>query len=148
MPKIDFSTIEDAQDFTPLPDGQYHCQIHEVREVFTQNGDEMWKLTLKVIKGEFVDRYIFDNLVFSEAAMKRVKLICSQLGIDVSSQVDLTPELIKDRPCYVMVTTEEYEDNEGNIKQRNVVPFSGYEAAEDKVVSFAGSKEAEADIPF
>ena len=131
MPKIDFNHVDDVQDFSPLPDGQYLCRVAEVEEASTQYGDEMWKLRFVVESGPHRGRYIFDNMVFSDAALKRVKLICSRLGLDVSGELDVTPALIKGRTCYITVESEEYEDQEGNTKSRNVVPFAGYERAND-----------------
>ena len=147
MPKVDFSNVEDAQDFSPLPEGKYLCQLNDIEEASTQYNDEMWKLRLEVIDGEHAGRMLFDNLVFSKAAMKRVKLICSRLGLDVSGEVDLTPELLKGRKCYVSAVTEEYQDEEGRTKRRNVVPFAGYER-----ISEAGGEssddESEENLPF
>ena len=146
MPKIDFSKVDDVQDFSPLPDGKYLCRLSEIEESSTQYGDEMWKLRFEVIQGEHIGRFIFDNMVFSEAALKRVKLICSRLGLDVSGEIDLTPSLLEGRKCYVSVLTEEYEDNEGNIKKRNIVPFAGYERATD--TGDFPDDDSEEDLPF
>jgi hypothetical protein len=129
MPTIDFSKVEDAQDFSPIPDGEYLCRVHEVEKAVTQNGDEMFKLRFAVIEGEHIGRIIFDNMVFSKAALKRAKFICSNLGIDVLGKTEITPELLKDRRCYVSVITEEYEDDAGNTKKHSRVPFAGYKKA-------------------
>ena len=32
MPKIDFSKVDDVQDFSPLPDGKYLCKVSEIEE--------------------------------------------------------------------------------------------------------------------
>ena len=144
MPKIDFNTIEDAKDFSPLPEGKYSCKLAEIEEASTKNGDEMWKLRLEVVEGAHAGRYVFDNLVFSAAAMKRVKLICSRLGIDVSGEVNLTPAMLKGRPCRVTVATEEYEDNEGRRRKRNVVPFAGYDRVGDGKAPAASGEPAPA----
>ncbi len=147
MPKVNFSNVEDVQNFSPLPDGTYLSKLSEIEEATTQYGDELWKLRFEVIQGEYAGRIIFDNMVFSEAAMKRVKLICSRLGLDVAGELDITPGLLKDRKCYVSVLTEDYEDNEGSIKKRNVVPFAGYELVQ---ATGKGStkNESEDDLPF
>lgn len=145
MPKIDFNRVDDVQDFSPLPDGQYLCRVAEVEEAATQYGDEMWKLRFVVESGPHRGRYIFDNMVFSDAALKRVKLICSRLGLDVSGELDVTPALIKGRTCYITVESEEYEDQEGNTKWRNVVPFAGYERASDAPKSVSPAKESKGD---
>jgi single-stranded DNA-binding protein len=85
-----------------------------------------------------------------------VKLICSRLGLNVAGELDLTPALIKGRSCYVTVETEEYEDQEGNPKKRNVVPFAGYDradaapqAAAPKAEKTGGTEDdSEEDLPF
>ena len=143
MPKIDFSQIDDVKDFSPLPDGDYLCRLSEIEESTTQYDDELWKLKFEVAEGEYTGRYIFDNLVFSEAALKRVKLICSRLGLNVSGEIDLTPGMIEGRTCYLTVEIEEYEDSEGRIKKRNVVPFAGYERADGAETDTEESVEEE-----
>jgi hypothetical protein len=148
MPKVDFSRVDDVQDFSPLPDGKYLCEVSEIEETTTQYDDEMWKLKFEVAEGQHAGRFIFDNLVFSEAAMKRAKLICSRLGLDVSRELDLTPSLLKGRRCYISVLTEEYEDDEGRIKKRNVVPFAGYERADDAGAVGSGEDDNESSMPF
>ena len=130
MPKFNFDDIEDIEQFAPLPVGRYLCHVVEVEEARTKYGDEMWKLRLVVEAGPQRGRYIFDNLVFSDAAMKRVKLVCSRLGLDVAGEIDLEPSAIQGRRCYVTVGIEEYQDQEGTSRRRNVVPFAGYDSAE------------------
>jgi len=151
MPKIDFGHVDDVQDFSPVPAGKYLCRLVGLEEASTQNGDEMWKLRFEIIKGPHAGRLIFDNLVFSEAALKRVKLICSRLGLDVSKELDLTPELIKGRVAILTVDTEPYEDAEGRKKQRNTVPFAGYERASesDATPTDTGNEDdGEEHLPF
>ena len=64
------------------------------------------------------------------------------------------PNLIKDKACYITVETEDYEDQEGNTKKRNIVPFAGYERADiaDAEASVAGENsmedDSEDDLPF
>lgn len=131
MPRIDFTAVEDAQDFTPIPDGEYRCRVAEVEETATQMGDDMWNVELEVVEGEYAGRRIFDRLVFSDSALKRVKLVCRELGIDVSGEVDLVPETIRGRDCIVTVVTEEYENRNGETKRANRVPFTGYRSVGD-----------------
>jgi hypothetical protein len=127
MSVIDFSKIEDVDDFSPVPAGSYLVRVDEVKEATTQRGDEMWRLRYVIEQGAYSGRCIFDRLVFSEAALPRVKLICSRLGLDVSGELDLRPELIEGCSCVLSVEIDEYEDEEGGTKSRNVVPFAGYD---------------------
>jgi len=150
MPKIDFGHVDDVQDFSPVPAGKYLCRLSEIEEASTQHGDEMWKLRFEVVKGPYAGRFIFDNMVFSDAALKRAKLICSRLGLDVSKELDLTPELIKGRVAILTVDIQPYEDAEGRTKQRNTVPFAGYERASesDAAPTGAGEDDGEEHLPF
>lgn len=146
MLKVDFSRVDDLQDFSPLPDGKYLCRLSEIEEAITRYGDDLWKLKFEVVKGEFTGRFIFDNMVLSKAALKRAKFICSKLGINVTGECELTPELLKSRRCYISVLTEGYEDAEGRIKKRNTVPFAGYEYAGDEEATEETSEPD--DMPF
>ena len=67
-------------------------------------------------------------MVFSEKAMKRAKLICSRLGLDVTKALDLEPSMIQGRHAIVQVEIQPYTDNQtGKEKHRNSVPFAGYD---------------------
>jgi hypothetical protein len=139
MPKIDFSTIEDAKTFTPVPEGTYLAEVNSVEQTTTGKGNEMWKLKLKILEGEHAGRHLFDNLVFASAAMKRIKLVCSRLGLDTSGELDLTPAMLRGRAALVTVQIEEYVDDDGKERRRNRIPFDGYEAV---------GNASEEDAPF
>lgn len=126
MPEVDFTNVGDITVFTPLPEGQYHCKLVNIRMSFTQSGEELWRLRWMVTQGEYKNRFLFDNLVFSDAALKRVKLICSCLGIDTEGKVTIGRHTLIGKTCYVSVVIEEYEDSQGNVKSRNSVPYTGY----------------------
>ena len=148
MPKVDFTHVDDVQDFSPLPRGKYLCRLADIEEASTKYGDEMWKLKFEVAEGERAGRFVFDNLVFSDNAMKRVKLICSRLGLDVSGELDLTPDMLLGKVAVLTVEEEEYEDNEGRTKRRNTVPFAGYARASDVQATAGSGEEDEEGIPF
>ena len=133
----------------------YLCKLIHVEKAVTQHGDDMWKLRFKVVEDPYQGRFIFDNMVFSDAAIKRAKFICSRLGLDVSGELDLAPDLIRGQSCFITVETEEYEDRDGNTKKRNTVPFAGYERADATdvktlVTGDSGGTEddSEKDLPF
>jgi hypothetical protein len=130
MPQIDFTRVDDVQDFTPVPAGRYLVRVDEITERETQHGDDMWGLRHVILEGPHTDRYLFDNLVFSPAALPRLKLVCKAVGLNVSGQLDLTPQLVRGRTCLVTADIDEYEDEEGHTKTRNVIPFAGYAPAE------------------
>ena len=131
MPKIDFDKHEEPSDYSPIPEGEYLVEVEKVEERSTNAGDEMWSLTFAVVEGEYAGRKVWDNMVFSEAAMGRVKLICSRMGLSVKGEVDLKPSMLMGRRVIVDTYHEEYEDNDGNTKTKSSIPFAGYTRPED-----------------
>lgn len=152
MPKVNFPEVPDVQNFSPLPEGKYLCKLIEITESTTQYDDEMWKLRFKVIEGQYKGRIILDNLVFSEAALKRVKLICSRLGLDTTQEIDVTPGMLLKHKCYIDVEIQDYANEKGEPRKRNKVAFAGYELFEGEEESQEEENveeiEEEEDLPF
>lgn len=126
MPRVDFSTVSEIASFSPIPDGEYLCRLTDIETDLTRAGDEMWKMRLQVEGGEYDGRLLFDNLVFSAKAMSRVKLVCQCCEIDVSGELDLQPPLLLEKRFMVTTFQEEYEDDKGQTKIQNRIPFDGY----------------------
>jgi hypothetical protein len=126
MPRIDFNNVSETSDFAPIPDGEYTCRLIDIETDLTRAGDEMWKLRWEVESGEHTGRLLFDNLVFSQKALPRVKLVCFSCGLDVVGQVDLQPEMLLNRRAMVVTYQEEYQDDRGQAKVANRIPFDGY----------------------
>ena len=150
MPECDFSSVDDAQDFSPLPPGDYPCRLAAIDpNERTKAGDEMWNLRFVVKEGDYRGRLIFDRISFGEAALPRVKLLCSALGLDVAGKVNLEPELLIDREVLVTVENQSYFDRrEGKEKKSNKVVFAGYSSIENSSSSDAGVPEDDDDAPF
>ena len=163
MPRINFKKVDDVRESGPLPAGTYLCRLDDVEVDETRHGDEMWKLRFEVVAGPHERRCIWDNMVFSNTAMPRAKLICGCLGLDVTDTLDVTPETLLGRTCQVMVDIEDYEDQNGNPRRRNSVPFAGYKQTDNEEATGAGAHgvvpsdgngahaedvHAEDDIPF
>lgn len=132
MPLLNWDKYDEASGGRePLPDGSYLAELTSIEEKTTQNGDEMWRMDFTVqAPKELKGRHIFDNLVFSESAMGRAKLICRRLGLDVKGEMQLVPSMIKGHRAFITVTTEEYQAKDGTMRKRNAVPFAGYERAD------------------
>ena len=131
MPVVNFPEVDEAQDFSPLPEGEYLCGIASIdADKHTAAGDEMWELRLIVEDGDCRGRSLFDRISFGSAALPRVKLLCGQLGIDVTGSLDIQPELLIGRAVYVTVATQSYEDKRtGEEKKVSKVAFAGYRRA-------------------
>jgi hypothetical protein len=160
MPRVDFSQIPDANDFPVVPEGRYLCKLTSVLDtdkegqpIRSSGGHDQWKLHFTIVEGQNVGRLLFDQITFSPDGMKRLKLICSRLGIDVSGALDLTPSLIKDKNVYVNTVIETYQGKRGNK-----IPYDGYERVDGTqahahvpagaVASATGENLGEDDLPF
>lgn len=154
MPKVDFDKIDEMDDFSPVPEDSYVCELIDVKEDTTTTGGEMWKLKFKIVEGEYQGRYLFDNMVFSQEAAKRVKFICSRMGLKTQGNVNLTPDMLLHRRTIVNPVIEEYEDEHGKEKRRNKIPFAGYElyeavtAGTGAVPGANGSPFSKEKLPF
>lgn len=141
---------EEAQDYGPVPEGTYLCRVEKSEAATTRNGDDMWKLTMEVAEGRYKGRQIWDNVVFSEGAMPRAKLMCRCLGLDTEGETDIFPEDLKNRTAYVTVTVEDYVNRDGQNRQRNSVTYGGYMSADNAPPPQTNSSETNVDddIPF
>jgi hypothetical protein len=125
MVKINWNKIEDAKGGL-LPQGSYIFMVGNVEERHTKAGDDMWNLRLDCQTKDLEGKSVYDNLVFTEKALPRVKLACKAFGIDVSGEMDLTPAMLISHKAMVDVEVEDYETTAGGMKKRNIVPYAGY----------------------
>ncbi len=134
MPTVDFSNISDPAQSNLVPEGWQPCVIRDIDVRTTRNNDPLWALRFEVESGPHEGRAIWDNLVFSKAALPRLKSFCFAIGLDVSGEVDLTPDMIRGKSCRVLVKHEEYEG-----RQYISVAYDGFappEGVEDLDVPF------------
>ena len=153
-PEVNWDDAEDFDDFTPVPEGTYLCEAVDVEEKLSSGGNEMWNVRWEIIEGDCKGRIVFDNIVFSPKAMKRVKMIFKRLGLNTSGVDNPLPSNIIGKQIYVNVNIEDYESDNGITKQRNIVPYAGYTALsasskkESKSSDKKTTKKADDDLPF
>ena len=124
MPVVDFNEVDNPE---VIPKGKYPCVVAVAKLKKTKKGDEMFCLKLEVLTGEYKCTEIWDNLIFSKAAMPRVKQFCTAVGIDTDGVIDITSEMITGQMCLVNVVEE--TDNFGQAK--NSVDWDGYNKLQD-----------------
>jgi len=131
---LDFDALEKVSDYVTVPAGVYLCEITDVRESTTRNGDERWGLRLVIAEGEFCGRQAaWDSLVFSTRGQVRVRLVLEALGLPTRGRVTLKPEDIKGRRAFVEVRPAEFEHPDtGQVVRRNEVPYRGYRALQSE----------------
>lgn len=150
MPELDLRNVPDADEFKPVPVGKFLCRIDSIDDSLeTKNKDEMWGLILVVIEGACEGKQIRDNISFgNETAIKRVKHLCSQAGIDLSKKFTLKPSMLTGKLFYVEVDGHrEYEDKKGKMRKAASVAFAGYEMV-DAETEARVRKGGKADEPW
>lgn len=149
MPIINLGGVVTGEKYPPLPASKYLCTIKNIEERTTRTGHEMWRLTFEVAQGVHAGRLIFDNLVFYSAGFERIKNLCEALGVDITGELDLTPDFVLERHCNVEVFVKEYTDKQGRMRRGNEVAFSGFSATngESQVISREEHGDDD-DIPF
>ena len=73
MPKVNFKDVDDSQQFTVIPEGEYVAEIAKVEETKSKKNDDMWKVQFKIIDGEYKGTTIFNYLVFNEGGYGNIK---------------------------------------------------------------------------
>ncbi len=138
MVRVDLGSIESPQDRQPVPAGTYYCELEAIEERRTKSGDDLWSLRWIIQTGPYEGRALWDSVAFSEAALPKVKILCTALGVGEGGEVELRPDVLIGRRCYVRVYIE--TQTYGGGPPRNRVPFDGYATQSDN----GGGN----DIPF
>lgn len=143
MAEVDLSK-PGKSNFPPVPADEYLCEVVDVEKKFTTKGDEMWRVRFQIVEGSYAGQSIWDNIVFSEAAHDRARLIFSRLGVELREGVfDYQPRHIEGKRVFITVELEDYEG-----KPQNTVPFAGYRKVETEEESVKPPTEEEEDLPF
>lgn len=150
--QLDFENTDQISDFITVPAGTYLCRIVEVRERQSRAGNTMWGIRLVVTEGEFTGRMAaWDNLVFSNRGLIRVKSILAALGLPSDGKVDLSPEDLMHKQAFVEVRPAEYHSPEGVMTRRNEIPYDGYRklaSDQDPDPDTSPAGRIEEDLPF
>lgn len=160
MPDVNFDGVEDATDFSPIPEGMYFVEVTGVDAKTSKGGLEYFRLEMTVTDGQYKTRKLWDNMFFqgkTEAStvktMQRVKLIASHLaGIKCEGNVSLTPDRFLGARGWVQALIETREDDKGVEKQYNFIPYAGYHKLDDdevpKETPTAPPSKKDDDLPF
>ncbi len=143
--ELDLDAADNVTDFISVPAGTYLCNVSEVREGKTRNGDARWSLRLTVAEGEYAGRFAsFDSLVFSKRGLNRVRKVLAALGLPSKGKVEITPKDLEGRRAFVEVRPSEYMTPSGDTIRQNEVPYDGYRPVGEE----EDDGDLIADVPF
>ena len=65
---------------TPLPPGEYVCRLTDGESCISRNGHPEYKMTFRVLEGDFAGRRLWKSFYFSDDATPRAKRGLKGLG--------------------------------------------------------------------
>ena len=126
--KVDLTGVE---SYTRASEGIHTAKIASIELTQSQGGDDMLKITYEIIKGEDKGCKVFDNIVLTEKALWKLKLLLQAIGMKADGKVALDLDKMEGKICDIDVIHEEY---------------NGQLRAKVSEVTKAGSATTEADI--
>ncbi len=150
MPKLNMSNYDSpgVGNFKVVQPGIYLVKVIDVVVKHSTKGFEYWNLKLEIVEdgSEYYGQKLFDNIIFTEKALNRAKLIFESCGVDVSTEREYTPDDLLGAICKVEIDRIETYIVEGKGKPKSVIAYAGYYSADSSAV--AKAKESEEEIPF
>ncbi len=78
-----------AEEIKSIPKGKYVAVIDKAEEAVTSTSKPMWKVTFKIVEGEFAGRKIFENFVIdNEHGCKRFCSLIKHSGNQLSENIN------------------------------------------------------------
>lgn len=132
MPKVKFQDIDETQQFSIIPEGDYVAEIIKVEETKTKNEDDMWKVQFKVIEGEHKGASIFTFLVFNEGGYGNIKKLYKEIGgFDMAKAHNCVPSDIEGEKVIISVIIGEYTNKNGDKVKNNSISYGGFKSIDD-----------------
>ncbi len=139
MKTVNLNEIEDDC----IPEGKYVSEIADIEEKETRKGDAMWSIRYQVVDGPHTGAFVFDNIVFAGAGMKRFKWLCE--AIDLGPEVTLDTALFEDKRVVIDVAI----DDDPEWGRRNKVSFRGFSNARSDIADNDPEDDFDdGDVPF
>jgi hypothetical protein len=110
---FDPGSVEPAQDFEPVPAGEYVAMITDSEMRPTRTGGQMLSLTHQIIEGEFKGRLVWESLNLVNSNPKTVSIaqghlsaICHAVGVTQAIQ---DSDMLHNRPMAIRIEVDAQE---------------------------------------
>lgn len=123
-----FNQAKAADDFAPLPRGEYIARIIDGALSTAKTGTPSYKLTFQVVEGEYAGRRFWHDIYLTEAAIPMAKRDLGKLAVTDLAQLDSPlPAGIK---CKVQLALRKEEDgtDRNKVKRFDVISIDPPEA--------------------
>jgi len=138
-------TTEAAEDFAPLPPGEYVAHVQGVELFNARTGTPGVKIAFRVAEGEHVGRLVWHDCWLTPAALPRTKRDCMKLGLDSIDRLEgasVEPGRIR---CAVRVALRTTDDGAtfNTVRRFDVLGIDEPPSVDDD--DFAPAADAPAD---
>lgn len=103
--KLDFTGVT---AYKRCEEGIHTAQLIQVDDKETQNGDDMLVCQFKVTKGDSEGAIVYDNIVLTDKALWKFKLVLEALGVAAEGKVVIDLDKLIGKTCDIEVAHEEY----------------------------------------
>lgn len=112
--------MTDVKSFDPIPGNWYPLTIveHEMRKG-KASGEPYINWTLEVAEGEYAGRKIWVITSLSKKALFKLKEFLEACDVDAEGEINFDPVDLYNKTILGQVKLEDYEDEDGEKKQRN-----------------------------
>ena len=133
MPRVNFKDVDETQQVTIIPEGEYVAEIVKVEETQTKaNKDDMWKVQFKIIDGDHKGTSIYSYFVFNDGGYGNIKKLYKEIGgFDLAKTHNCVPSDIEGEKLIITVQIGEYTNKNGEKVKNNSIPFGGFKSIED-----------------
>lgn len=84
--------IQSDNKRSAIPTGRYTVEFFEPVVTTSNGGDPMIKIKLKIVDGKEKGRYAFDQLVFGDSSLWKIKQLLELVGSKLADGTNVTPE--------------------------------------------------------
>jgi hypothetical protein len=110
----DDDATDTGGDFETLPDDTYKIIVSEAEDTVSKSGNPMFKVTLRVVDGDYSGRLIWDYITLSEKARGLFVARMGALGVTPAMLNELEASdiahVLVGRTAYVATKTETYNE--------------------------------------
>lgn len=103
--KIDFTGVE---SFNKPAEGVHKAKITKVEETTSQGGNEMFRITFKVVSGPSKDCVVVENYPITDTALWKLKSLLQAIGMKAEGRVQIDLDKMEGKTLEIEVYYEEY----------------------------------------
>ena len=133
MPRVNFKDVDETQQVTIIPEGEYVAEIVKVEETQTKaNKDDMWKVQFQILDGDFKGHNVTSFFVFNDGGYGNIKKLYKVIGgFDLAKTHNCVPSDIEGEKVAITVAISEYTNKDGQKVKGNSIPYGGFKSIAD-----------------